>query len=135
MIRWIVLGVTVAACHTDPVRHIIDSPVGAAPYPGIYVTNVNATITIFDLDASGDVAPIRTIAGSSTGLQLPIGLAVDHEGNVYTADRLASTVSAFPPGSTGNIAPLRTLTATGMLAPETVAVDTNDDVFVAHLPT
>jgi len=143
MTRRFVLVATVAAiaaCGGDQVRHIADAPhgdapPGAAPYPGIYVTNQDGAIAIFDLDGSGDVAPIRTISGAATGLQLPIGLGVDHQGNVYTADRIGSTVSAFPPGSTGNISPLRTLTAPGMLAPETLAVDVDDDIFIATCPS
>lgn len=103
--------------------------------PGIYVTNSSGTITVYAPDASGDAAPIRTIAGASTGLSLPIGIAVDHLDNLYVANRTGGTVTVYPSDADGDVGPSRTLTATGMLSPEGLALDDGDGLYVTTCPT
>ena len=127
-----IVSLVVAGCGDDSVHHLGDGPPSAA-MPGIYITQGN-TITVFALDATGDAAPIRTIAGPSTMLSLPIGLGVDRQGLIYAANRTGSVVTAFAKDASGDVAPARLLTAAGMLSPEGLAVDTNDDVFVAACP-
>jgi hypothetical protein len=105
-----------------------------SPSPGIYITQTNAVL-VFAANATGNTAPLRTITGSLTGLNVPIGLAQDSQGNLYVANRSGSTVTVYAPLATGNVAPLRTLTAPTMLAPQGVAVGVGDDVYVSTCPT
>jgi hypothetical protein len=68
--------------------------------------------------ADGDVAPLRTIQGSATGLtgKIANGLAVDPvTGDLYVMVVGAhfaapGSVEVFAPGASGNAAPLRTFT-------------------------
>lgn len=58
------------------------SPPTAALRPaGIYVSNQDNSLAVFALDATGNAAPLRRIAGPSTGLSLPLGIALDSRGN------------------------------------------------------
>lgn len=113
----------------------ITTPISnASVTPGIYVTNANNTVVSFALSATGNVAPVRTIAGAATGLSLPIGIGADKQGNLYIANRTGSKVTVYPATATGNVAPTRTLTATGMLSPEGLAIGAADEVYVSTCP-
>lgn len=122
-----------AACGDDPIHHLGDAPLSQA-LPGIYVTTQTNTVTVFALDASGDAAPVRTIAGPSTMLSLPLGIGVDRQGLIYVANRTGSVVTAFQKDVTGDVAPMRVLTDPMMLSPAGLAVDTNDDLYVSTCP-
>jgi hypothetical protein len=129
-----------AGCTTsdDTKHHYLDAAtaVDATPAvaPGIYVTNPGGAILVFASDATGDVAPIRTITGPSTKLSVPIGLAVDGQGQLYVANRTGSAVTVYAPTASGDAAPIRTITATGMGSPETLALGPAGDLFVATCP-
>ena len=76
----------------------------------VYIANFGAdSITEFAANASGSVAPIRTIAGAATTIVFPIGIAVDVNGNIFLAERTGKFL-VFGPSQTGNVAPMRTLT-------------------------
>ncbi len=102
---------------------------------GIYVSQAANQVLVFAPDATGNAAPIRTIAGANTGLALPIGVALDASGNLYVANRMGAGVTVYPPGASGDVAPLRTLTASGMQAAEGIAMGKNGDVFVSTCPS
>jgi hypothetical protein len=102
--------------------------------PGIYVSLTNNGVLVFAPDATGNVAPVRTIAGAHTGLAVPIGLALDPAGNLYVANRMGAGVTVYAPGATGDVAPIRTLSATGLQAAQALAVGPSGDVFVANCP-
>jgi hypothetical protein len=138
----------VVACGSSGVRHIPDAPPGSgsdaaghndAPVnlstPGIYVTNASNTISIFDIAATGDAAPVRAITGSATGLSLPIGVQVDHLNNIYVANRVGSTITVYTSDANGDAAPIRTLMATGMGAPEGLALGPSEDVYTSTCPS
>ncbi len=134
------IALSLAACGgsdgdatTTPVTTTTPTSNGSAT-PGIYVTNQNNSITVFALDATGNVAPQRTIAGASTGLSLPIGLGVDHQGNLYVANREGGTVGVFPMTANGNVAPTRSITSAGMGSPQGIALGPGDDLYVATCP-
>jgi hypothetical protein len=131
-----VVVAVLAACGSDPTRHIGDGPADLGPQvaPGIYLTAANNTILAFHLDATGDAAPFRTIAGATTQLALPIGVTVDHDGNIYAANRTGSNVTVYGAAATGDVAPIRTLTATGMGSPEGMVRGPSDDIIVTTCP-
>ena len=83
----------------------------------IYVANAGSTaggadtITVYSPGTNGNSSPVRTISGSSTGLNSPAGIAIDSSGYVYVSSGgapNASTVSVliYSPGSSGNVAPV-----------------------------
>jgi hypothetical protein len=61
-------------------------------------------VFVFSAGAKGDVAPIRTIAGSKTQLSSTHGLGVDSSGYIYV---LAGGICVFSPTANGNVAPVR----------------------------
>ena len=77
------------------------------------------TILVFGPGASGNVAPIRTIAGSATGLTRVSGIKVDAVGNIYVLTSTSSgmlssanpSVLKFSATATGNVAPTSTFTS------------------------
>lgn len=106
----------------------------ASAAPGIYVTNQNNSVTVFALDATGNAAPARTITGANTGLSLPIGIGVDHQGNLFVANREGGTIGVFPVTASGNVAPTRSITSPGMGSPQGIAFGPGDDLYVATCP-
>ena len=71
--------------------------------------------------ANGNVAPLSTIAGSSTGMNLPQGIAFDGSGNLWVVN--ASSLLEYAAGSIaagGNVAPIATITV-GLMQPESLA--------------
>jgi hypothetical protein len=102
--------------------------------PGIYVTNQNDTVTVYALTASGNAAPIRTLAGSATQLKTPIGIRVDSKNEMLVANRSGGNVTVYPALASGNVAPTGTLSATGMGSPEGLVMGPMDDVYVSTCP-
>ncbi len=106
----------------------------------LYVTNSipfpadSYSVTVYAPGATGNVAPVATIAGSNTGLNGPVGIAVDATGRLYVAN--ANSISIYSAGATGNAAPLATIqgSSTGLdqLRPTGIAVDASGNVYVTH---
>lgn len=87
-------------------------------------------ILVFAAGASGNVAPLRSIAGSSTGLNRARKLALDPvNGELWVAqqDRLA----AFARDASGDVAPLRVIDTGGAFQLMDVAVDPANGEVVA----
>ena len=144
VVQWVALALV--ACGGPGIHHLADGGGDAArdsathdaaanPAPGIYVASVNNTVTVFALDADGDVVPTRTIAGSATLLSLPIDVAVDAASNLYVGNRTGSMVTVYAPDATGDVAPLRTLIALGMDSPQSVVLEPAGDLYVTACPT
>ncbi len=75
----------------------------------LFVANIAGDrISIFDVDASGDVAPIRSI-GSNTGLFAPRGLFVDTKNGEIFVVNANNRVLVYGRTDTGDVRPLRTL--------------------------
>ena len=77
-------------------------------------------VWVYSRTASGDAAPLRTIAGASTGLDAVIGVVVDHANDeLLVAKYAASAIVAFDRTASGDVPPLRTLSgaATGLNRP------------------
>jgi sugar lactone lactonase YvrE len=119
----------------------LSTPFGIAvgPNGNLYVTNSGAnTVVIFSQGASGNVAPIATIAG---GLNVPECDALDSAGTLYVANFAAAassssgsagSVTEYPAGSSGTVLPA---TINGpnpsFKSPTCVAVDGSGTLYVA----
>jgi hypothetical protein len=91
------------------------------------VDSTTATISEFAAGATGNVAPIRTIAGSNTGLNGggDGGLAVSKaSGEIFVLNNGTNAILGFAANATGNVAPIQTITgsATGLSNPLGLAV-------------
>src|SRR5712691_639131 len=102
----------------------------------LFVTNQGGSVTVYARTANGDVAPLRTLAGAATGLNTPVGLAVDTVNNELAVANLTNnSVTVYARTANGNVAPLRTLSgaATGLNGPFGLALDTvNNELLVAN---
>jgi hypothetical protein len=102
---------------------LLAQPVGVAydSTGNLYVANSgNSTITVYAPNATGNVAPIRTILAGTSGLNQPKGLATDKNDNLYVASFGSNTVLVYAPGANGAAAPARTYT--GLNQPYGVAI-------------
>lgn len=95
----------------------LNSPSGIAVDPRgfIYIVNANktfqgpSTVTVYAPGANGNVAPLRTIAGSNTGLVYSVGIALDADLNIYVSSYVSPEIAVFAAGANGNVAPIRTI--------------------------
>ena len=71
------------------------------------------SILEFAPGAIGNVAPIRTITGSATGMGEIGNLEVDSSGNIYVLD--GSSIHKFAPDAKGNVAPAATITSSAFI--------------------
>jgi sugar lactone lactonase YvrE len=100
-------------------------------------------ITIYRAGAAGNVAPIQTIAGDTTGLAFPLGITLDSKGNIYVAneytanksgnEKYNSSITTYSAGSAGNVLPLAILGGekTGLDYPQGIAVDSTGNLYAA----
>jgi DNA-binding beta-propeller fold protein YncE len=78
---------------------------GALPGTGRYL---EASVTVYPRDASGDVAPIRVIRGPKTQLSWPTALSVDPKrGEIYVANDTGNSILVFNVEDSGDVAPKR----------------------------
>ncbi|HVN27947.1 MAG TPA: NHL repeat-containing protein, partial [Candidatus Binataceae bacterium] len=83
-------------------------------------------------------APLATIGGSHTGVDIPDGVVLDSAGDIYLADSDADSISVFPPlgSSRGNLneAPFATLkgSSTGLSFPSAIYLDANRNIYVVQ---
>jgi hypothetical protein len=89
------------------------------------------SVTIYPINAKGNVAPTRTIIGSNTGLGNCLGIAVDSN-YIYVVNEGAAgaplgSVTVYPLGADGNYTPVATIagTNTGFAYPFGIAVDSS----------
>ncbi len=81
----------------------------------VYVFDTKTvTISEFAAGATGNVAPIRTISGSKTGLAggngFSFGLAVSKaSGEIFVSNPGSNAVLGFAANATGNVAPIQTI--------------------------
>src|SRR2546427_640715 len=95
------------------------------------------TITVYPFKASGDTAPIRTIAGPQTQLNWPAHVYVDREhGDLYVANDGGDSILVFRETDNGDVAPMRVLKGhqTGLKSPTSLFVDTkNNELLVSNM--
>src|SRR5581483_2153548 len=71
---------------------------------------VGASITVYPRDASGNVAPVRTIQGPRTQLNWPTALALDPAtGDLFVANDAGDSVLVFDKDASGDAAPKRVI--------------------------
>jgi hypothetical protein len=64
---------------------------------------------VYGRNATGDVAPVRTISGPTTGLNRPFDVAFDPNGNLYVSNSGGSTITVYGKGASGDVTPIRTI--------------------------
>ncbi len=94
------------------------------------------SITVYNADAKGDVAPIRQIQGEKTGLNWPMAIDVDRNRNeIAVANDGDSSIRIFRRTDTGDVAPVRVIKGPRTLinGPMGVAYDLkNNEIWVAN---
>jgi sugar lactone lactonase YvrE len=106
----------------------------------LYVTNSTVeAVTVYTLDAIGNVLQTDAITGSSTGLNNPDAVAVDAAGNIYvanfgTATPATASITIYAPGASGDATPTATIAGsnTGLSTPQGIAVDAAGIIYVAN---
>jgi hypothetical protein len=119
------------------------APYVAGPNDLLYVANAGSnSITVYHTGASGNTAPLATIAGANTQLDSPGPLSEDANGDLYVANDhfiLPASILVFKHGANGNVAPLRVITGplTGLSTNylEAVTVDQTTGKIFAMLGT
>jgi DNA-binding beta-propeller fold protein YncE len=94
------------------------------------------SVSIYAASAKGDAAPLRTISGTRTGLDWPMGVAQDpaHD-TIVVANNGDSSILIFARTAHGNVAPVRTIrgSRTGIDRPIGIAVDPqNGEIWVSN---
>ena len=86
--------------------------------------------------SNGGEAPVKTLAGASTGLNNPQGIAVAGSGTTFVVNYNAQSMTAYDGDWTnGDTAPSKTLAgdATGIDDPQDVAIDSSGRTYIANL--
>lgn len=123
----------------------IGSPTGIAldSVGNIYVANTSgpptftSSVLVYAANTSGAAAPSAAIFGSNTGLNFPVGIAVDSNGNILVSNTAGSggngNIEVFPQNSTGNVAPGKVIGGplTGLINPTGITLDSSGNIFVA----
>jgi DNA-binding beta-propeller fold protein YncE len=93
-----------------------------------------SSITVFDRDANGDVAPLRVIQGPLSQIDWPMGVAVDEVNNeIIVANNGDNSILIFPRTASGDVPPKRAIRGplTGVKGPMGVAI-AKDEIYVAN---
>ncbi|MFN2527627.1 MAG: NHL repeat-containing protein [Candidatus Baltobacteraceae bacterium] len=111
--------VTIGGPNTEPPNGM-QAPTGLAldSALNIYVADkATNQILVFAAGATGNVAPIRIIGGSNTGLNNPSDVLVDSTGKLYVTNSASGNgtgnILIFAAGANGNVAPSATVGAPG----------------------
>ncbi|HEY7338607.1 MAG TPA: hypothetical protein VH639_27210 [Bryobacteraceae bacterium] len=93
-------------------------------------------IATFQRASNGNVTPLRSIGGPSTGFNLPVGMDLDiFRDEIVVANAYSNSVLVFPRTGTGDLSPSRTLAGsnTGLCVPTGILVDPlNNELLVAN---
>jgi DNA-binding beta-propeller fold protein YncE len=95
---------------------------------------VPSSLTVYNGDASGDAAPLRTIQGPASQLDWPMGVAVDEiNSEIIVANNGDNSVLIFPRPANGDARPRRAIRGplTGIKGPMGVAI-AKDEIWVAN---
>jgi sugar lactone lactonase YvrE len=124
---------------TNPAGVAVDSA------GNVYVADPGASagysdsIFVFLPGSNGNATPAATVSGLSTGLDNPLGIALDSSGNIYVANAGSmlgdvDSITVYPAGSSGNATPSASITgaSTGLLIPSGIAVDSSRNIYVSN---
>ena len=98
----------------------------------VYVFDTEtATISEFAAGATGNVAPIRTISGSNTGLSdgdgFESGLAVSKaSGDIFASNPVSNAILVFAATASGNVAPIQTIAGSATELSEPVGLSVTE---------
>ena len=118
-------------------------PQGNLYVSGYFGSNCQSAFTgieVFAPGANGNAAPIATLAGTRTLLQIPNGMAFDSSGRLYVtqsngAGHGGAQIDIFAAGASGNVAPVGVIvgrnTQLGGKRLSYVAVDEAGEIFAA----
>jgi hypothetical protein len=138
------------------------SGIAVGPGGNLYVTSVPsvkcsrrscryigvASVAVYPAFSAGDARPITVISGPRTGLANPLGVVVDHSGNIYvanegrrkcTGDACGPTgpgnVEVYGPGANGDVKPIATIrgTDTGLIFPYGITLDSTGNIYVLNV--
>jgi DNA-binding beta-propeller fold protein YncE len=98
--------------------------------------NMPPSITVYPMDAQGDIAPVRIIQGPKTKLNWGTGISIDHQrGEIFVANDMTSEVLVYDLNANGDVAPKRVLAGpkTMIQSPTAVYVDqANNELWVTN---
>ncbi|MFY9663082.1 MAG: hypothetical protein WAL67_00630 [Candidatus Cybelea sp.] len=82
------------------------------------------SVTVYAPTASRNAAPIRTIQGTKTKLDEPLGIALDGSDNLYVGNYESNTVTVYAAGANGRVKPINKIkgTRTGLSYPTGIAI-------------
>jgi sugar lactone lactonase YvrE len=133
------------ACKGSSTGGIIAGPTPPPASGSIYLTDSTTNgvgqpidqVLVFPQNANGGPVPAQDITGTSTGLSVPEGIAVDRSGNMWVTNSNTSSITEYNAGATGNVAPINTVQggATLLSAPVGIAFDATGDLFVVNSQT
>jgi hypothetical protein len=89
-------------------------------------TQPTPAVKIFDLEATGNVAPAREISGAATGLVLSFSTLIDpRRREIFVADLSGQAIRVYPLDADGDVPPLREIAgdATQLGQPFGLAID------------
>jgi DNA-binding beta-propeller fold protein YncE len=95
---------------------------------------VPSSVSVYDGDANGDAAPLRTIQGPTSQLDWPMGVAVDEVNNeIIVANNGDNSVLIFARPARGDARPRRVIRGplTGIKGPMGIAI-AKDEIWVAN---
>jgi hypothetical protein len=101
----------------------------------LWVANAAAnSLTEYAPGADGDAAPIATVSGSSTLLNMPSGVTEDSAGNLLVANLAGESIARFPATANGNVAPTSLIQGadTTLDFPHGVSVDPQGRIYVPN---
>jgi sugar lactone lactonase YvrE len=116
---------------TSPSVTLSGSPI---MYPNGIAVNQKGTVYVTSGATAGSCYVLVFPKGASSpskqinGFNLPVGLAIDKDGNLYVGDALQNVVWKVPKGSTTPTS----LGLTGLSDPTGVAIDSKNDLYVAN---
>jgi hypothetical protein len=108
------------------------APAAAWGQVELFVPNAHVpSVTVYARTANGNVAPLRTISGAATGLDVPFAVVVDPIADELFVANATGSITVYPRTANGNVAPRRMLggftTGAGAIALDAV----NGEIFVS----
>ncbi len=115
---------------------VIGNKKGAAPLRPSTGQFFLPSVTVYPRTAQGDVAPLRTIQGAHTRLNVPLGVSLDRvSGQIAVANSGDSSILFFDKNASGDATPVRVIKgpATGINGPSGTFIDTKrNEIWVGN---